>query len=102
MWIKADRHVEGATLSIENREILATLEAENIKEDAMMTTRAKCCEALIAPDWSEFVSERLVINLWSCTKCGDRFETMARMPADATPKMSEKDWEAIFPSLLVA
>jgi ribosomal protein L37AE/L43A len=102
MWINADRHVEGATLSIANREILATLEAENNKEDAMMTTCAKCCEALIAPDWSEFVSERLVINLWSCTKCGDCFETVARMPADVAPKMSEKDWEAMFPPPLVA
>jgi len=43
----------------------------------------KCGEALIAPDWSEFVSERLVVNLWICTKCGDRFETQACMPADA-------------------
>jgi hypothetical protein len=65
----------------------------------MMTMCAICSEALIAPDWSEFVSERLVINLWSCTKCGDRFETVARMPADAAPKMSEKDWEAMFPPL---
>jgi hypothetical protein len=41
----------------------------------MITPCVKCGEALIAPDWSEFVSERLVVNLWSCTKCGDRFET---------------------------
>ena len=37
----------------------------------------KCGEALIAPDWSEFVGEELVVNLWICTKCGDRFETTA-------------------------
>ena len=43
----------------------------------MITTCAKCGEALIAPDWSEFVSERLVLNLWTCTDCGDRFETKA-------------------------
>ena len=49
----------------------------------MMITCPNCCEALIAPDWSEFVSERLVVNLWICTKCGDRFETQACMPADA-------------------
>jgi hypothetical protein len=24
----------------------------------------KCGEALIAPDWSEFVGEELVVNLW--------------------------------------
>ena len=67
----------------------------------MTTTCAKCGEALIAPDWSEFVSERLVVNHWTCTTCGDRFET-AYMSADAEPKMSEKDWEQMFPPLLVA
>ena len=57
----------------------------------MITPCVKCGEALIAPDWSAFVSERLVVNLWSCTKCGDQFETKACMPADAASKMSEKD-----------
>jgi len=65
-------------------------------------TCPKCKEALVSPDWSEFVSEGLVLNLWSCTRCGDRFETEAGMPADAAPKMSEKDWEQMFPPLLVA
>jgi ribosomal protein L37AE/L43A len=65
-----------------------------------MTTKcSKCGETLIAPDWSEFVSERLVVNLWTCTTCGHRFETTARM---SEPKMSEKDWEQMFPPLLVA
>jgi ribosomal protein L37AE/L43A len=54
----------------------------------MTTTCAKCGEMLIAPDSSEFVSERLVVNLWSCTKCGDRFETKAC--ADAAPKMPSR------------
>jgi len=68
----------------------------------MTTTCVKCGEALVAPDWSEFVSERLVLNLWTCTKCGDRFETKAYTPADVEPKMREKDWEEMFPPLLVA
>jgi ribosomal protein L37AE/L43A len=68
----------------------------------MTTTCTKCGEMQIAPDWSEFVSERLVVNLWFCPKCGDRFETMACMPADAAPKIKEKQWEAMFPPLLVA
>lgn len=68
----------------------------------MPTTCAKCGEMLIAPDWSEFVSECLVVNLWSCTKCGDRFDTKAFMPADAEPKMSKIEWEEMFPPLLVA
>lgn len=68
----------------------------------MTTVCAKCGEMLVAPDWSEFVSERLVVNLWSCTKCGDRFETMAWMPADASSKISKALWEEMFPPLLVA
>ncbi len=68
----------------------------------MTTICAKCREMLIAPDWSEFVSERLVVNLWSCTKCGDRFETKACMPADASSKISKALWEEMFPPLLVA
>jgi ribosomal protein L37AE/L43A len=66
------------------------------------TTCAKCGETLFVPDWSEFVSERLVVNLWSCSRCGDRFETSACMSEDAEFKMSEKDWEQMFPALLVA
>ena len=67
----------------------------------MMTPCAKCGERLIAPDWSEFVSEGLVVNLWICTKCGHRFETKSYTNA-AEPKMSQKDWEEMFPPLLVA
>ena len=66
------------------------------------TTCVKCGEMLFIPDWSEFVSERLVVNLWSCGRCGDRFETLACMSVDAEFNMSEKDWERMFPPLLVA
>ena len=68
----------------------------------MTTICALCGEMLIAPDWSEFVSERLVVNLWSCSKCGDRFETTAWLPADASATSSKASWEEIFPPLLVA
>ena len=63
---------------------------------------AKCGETLFVPEWSEFVSERLIVNLWTCTTCGDRFETSACMSEDDESKMSEKDWEQMFPPLLVA
>jgi ribosomal protein L37AE/L43A len=66
------------------------------------TTCPKCSEALVSPDWSEFVSERLVLNLWTCTTCGDRFETSACLSEDAEFKISENDWEQMFPPLLVA
>jgi ribosomal protein L37AE/L43A len=41
-----------------------------------------CVEAIIAPDCSIFVSEQLVINLWMCTECGERFETTAYSPSN--------------------
>ena len=64
------------------------------------TNCAKCGEQLIAPEWSEYLSQESVVNLWQCTKCGCQFETEACTPVD-----SEADALAIkdfFPSLLVA
>lgn len=100
IWINADRRAGDATVT----KTCQSFTEDNKKQwrVAMTTTCVKCGEAQIAPDWSEFISEHLVVNLWSCTKCGDRFETRAFMPADAAPKMSEKDWEEMFPPLLVA
>lgn len=74
----------------------------SILSSSFGTTCEKCGDALIAPDWSEFVSERLVVNLWSCPKCGCEFETEACMSADAEPNLDSKVFEAYFPSLLVA
>ena len=72
----------------------------SIRNSKFETSCTKCSNALIAPEWSEYVSDGLVLNFWSCWKCGHQFETEAYMPADA-----EADAEAIkdfFPSLLVA
>jgi hypothetical protein len=66
------------------------------------TTCTKCGEALIAPDWSEYVSEGLVLNLWSCTNCGCKFETEAIVPADVEAMNDRIALEAFFPALLVA
>src|SRR5512141_2834966 len=97
--INAGRGLGDATVITPNSQAASKNKQRRV---AMTTTCLKCGEALIAPDWSEFVSERLVLNLWTCTKCGDRFETKAYVPADAEPKMSQKDWEEMFPPLLVA
>jgi hypothetical protein len=36
----------------------------------------KCREWLFAPEWAyDFREAGLVINLWSCMNCGNRFET---------------------------
>ena len=65
-------------------------------------TCTQCGGALIAPEWSEYVSERLVLNLWSCATCGNRFETEAHGPADTGSKFDGKVLEEFFSSLLVA
>jgi hypothetical protein len=52
---------------------------------------AQCGDLLIAPEWSEYVNERHVINFWSGTKCGCCFEISVYLPA-----------EKIFASLLAA
>jgi len=63
---------------------------------------AKCGNVLIAPEWSEYVGEGLVLNLWSCTNCGYRYETEAHMPADVESINERIAVETFFPSLLVA
>ena len=73
---------------------------KSFRHSEFETTCAKCGEALIAPEWSKFVSEGLVLNLWTCTNCGNRFETETSMPEDAeADAVAIKDF---FPSLLVA
>ena len=72
----------------------------SIRDSKFETSCNKCGEPLIAPEWSEFVSEGLVLSLWTCTNCGNRFETETSMPADAeADALAIKDF---FPSLLVA
>lgn len=73
-----------------------------IRDSKFETICAKCGYALIAPEWSEFVVDGLVLNLWICTKCGYRFETEAYMPADVESLNDRMAVEAFFPSLLVA
>ena len=55
---------------------------------ARLTTYSKnncpqCSEALLAPDWSEYVSERCVRHTWSCQDCGYQFETTVVFPVAA-------------------
>jgi hypothetical protein len=56
----------------------------------------KCGDALIAPEWSQYMDERRVFNLWSCTKCGSCFaEVWVSLPGDA-------ERQGALPSRLVA
>lgn len=43
----------------------------------------QCSEALLAPEWSEYLSERCVRHSWSCEACGYQFETTVVFPAAA-------------------
>lgn len=72
-----------------------------IRNSECEATCDKCGNTLTIPEWSEYVSDGLVLNFWSCWKCGYQFETEAHMPADAESKNDRIALEE-FPSLLVA
>ena len=74
----------------------------SFRDSKSETACIACGVSLIAPDWSEYVSERLVLNLWSCPKCGCKFETETCMPADALSAEDREALETYFPALLVA
>jgi RNase P subunit RPR2 len=102
------------TATIQNCPALKAARNDKTKEVAMTTVASmrgsaheticdKCGEALIAPEWAEYFSEEgVVLNLWSCTRCGNRFETEALAPPDADSKLDRQVLEEFFPSLLVA
>ena len=43
-------------------------------------TCVKCCNELIAPEWSARRDESQIVHLWRCPKCECRFEVIS--PAD--------------------
>jgi len=43
----------------------------------------QCSEALLAPEWSEYVNDRCVRHSWSCEACGYQFETAVYFSAAA-------------------
>ena len=44
---------------------------------------AQCGDALVAPEWSEHVSECCVRHRWSCEACGYACETSIYLRAEA-------------------
>jgi hypothetical protein len=46
----------------------------------------RCNARLIAPNWSEFVSEFHVRHSWSCESCGHQFETLDDVQGSASTK----------------
>jgi hypothetical protein len=59
----------------------------------------RCNDRLIAPHWSEFVSERHIRHSWSCESCGHQFETSDRLRLNAPTKAR---WKVRPVPLLVA
>ena len=63
----------------------------------------RCGNSLIAAECSEyFDEEQIILNLWSCIRCGNPFESEAFIPVDPKSKIDSKVLEKFFPSLLVA
>lgn len=64
-----------------------TLQTEAATQTRLITTSKnpcpQCSTALLAPEWSEFVSERCVRHSWACETCGYQFETTVVFPAAA-------------------
>jgi len=75
--------------------------ASTLRPDYGMTC-AQCGETLIAPEWSKYVNERHIVNLWSCTKCAYQFEITAYVPANTKFMNDNIAIKRFFPSLLVA
>ncbi len=58
-------------------------------------TCSKCGDSLIAPERAEYlVKERLVLNLWSCMGCGNRYETGAFAPVDVGSTLAQGERQA--------
>ena len=61
-----------------------TLHAEAARMRLVTYKRNSCAQCgawLLAPEWSEHVSERSVRHAWSCDACSYRFETTVFFPA---------------------
>jgi ribosomal protein L37AE/L43A len=50
----------------------------------LLSECAQCGAEMIAPRWSEHLSDRCVRNVWSCEACGYQFEDLVYVSAQAT------------------
>lgn len=66
-------------------ETIMTLHTETAGRSRLVTYAKNICPQcsawLLAPDWSEHLSERCVRHTWSCDACGYQFETAVFFPA---------------------
>ena len=60
----------------------------------------QCSNELIAPERSEYWSDKRACHIWHCRKCSCCFESLVLFPAQVNENMTTGG--DIFPSLLVA
>ena len=73
--------------------------APSIGSAKFETICGACGRAVMAPEFVEYFSEeQLVLNFWSCTNCGFRFETEEKLSADdVEPRVAVCDEVELFP-----
>ena len=77
-----------------------TLTAPTLRPGYRITC-VQCGDRVIAPEFVEYFSEDgLILNFWSCEKCGYEFETESFAPADVNPKIDSEKWEEEWSALL--
>jgi ribosomal protein S27AE len=64
-------------------------------------TCVQCGDGVIAPEFVEYFSEqRLILNFWSCEKCGYQFESESFVSPDPESEDDnpalEEAWSALF------
>jgi DNA-directed RNA polymerase subunit M/transcription elongation factor TFIIS len=52
----------------------------NCKRGNPLQFCTNCGAAMIAAKWAAYVTERCVLNVWSCEACECEFETSAFLP----------------------
>ena len=66
-------------------EAIMALHTESAQRTRLVTYDKNICPQcsawLLAPDWSEHLSERCVRHIWSCETCGYGFDTAVFFPA---------------------
>jgi len=55
--------------------------------NSLLVECAQCGAAMIAPKWSEHLSDHCVRNVWSCEACGYQFEDLVYLCAEATDSL---------------
>jgi hypothetical protein len=83
------------------QEVNVMVNASTRRWDFGMTC-AQCGDALIAPEWSKFVDEWHILNLWCCTECDYQFETTTYVRTNTNFMNDNTAIKPLFPSLLVA